>query len=251
MALLDCAQWAPADAVNLTAMTTPLRRNVARRGLATALLTAFAALAGCDAFRSFEQSCEARLPVTRIQVDAEQISYTVDQSQSFAQLTTKSAALAAHGQSVLGLTEAELRSTVQVSARGLGSRWSGRYCMRPEVTVLLSFNPMQILMGSDEREGSCGYRITWDHELRHVAVYQEFLPQIGTRVAQALAEHFANKVYYFANADDAQKHVDELVTGFLSPLVQNGMQEVRVMQRAVDSSAEYSRLDGLRASCPR
>jgi hypothetical protein len=212
-------------------------------------LGALIVLSACDAFRSLEEICERRLPPTRVVVTTEPVRYELDHSLSFAQLTAKGASLAAHGQSVLGLTEANLHSTVQVNARGLGSRWSGRYCMRPEVTVTLTFNPMKVYMSADEREGTCGYRITWDHELRHVAVYQEFLPQIANRVEAALTEHFGNKVYAFKTADEGAKHVDDLVTEFLSPLVQNGMQEVRVLQRRVDAPAEYARLDELRRRC--
>jgi hypothetical protein len=215
-----------------------------------AALVAALALAGCEVFESFESTCERRLPPARVTVDAEPVSYTIDQSLSFAQLTAKGAALAAHGQSVLGLTEANLRSSVQVRARGIASRFSGRYCMRPEVAVTVSFNPMKIYMGADEPEGSCGYRITWDHELRHVAAYQQFLPTFATRVERDLAAHFGNRVQYFASGSEAQAHLDDLVQGFLSPLVQNGMQEVRVLQRQVDSPAEYARLAGLRRSCP-
>jgi hypothetical protein len=213
------------------------------------LLAGPIALAGCDAFRSFDAVCEARLPATRVSVEAEPVSYTVDHSLSFAQLTQKGSALVSHGTQVLGLTEANLRTTVSVNARGLGSRITGRYCMRPEVSVKLTFNPMKIYMGANEPEGSCGYNITWDHELRHVAAYQSFLPDFAARVERELTEHFGNTIYKFASDGEAQQHVDELVAKFLSPLVQNGMQEVRVSQRRVDSPLEYARLDQLRGGC--
>ena len=213
------------------------------------LITTAVLIAGCDALRSFDAVCEARLPPTRITVQTDPVSYGVDHSLSFLQLTQKGSALVSHGTQVLGLTEANLRTTVTVTARGLGSRVSGRYCMRPEVSVKLTFNPMKVYMGSNEPEGSCGYNITWDHELRHVAAYQAFLPEFATRVERELIEHFGNTIYKFDSDGEAQRHVDELVGKFLSPMVQNGMQEVRILQRRVDSPLEYARLDQMRDRC--
>jgi hypothetical protein len=208
-------------------------------------------LSACDQLRPFEAMCESRLEPTQIRVVTEPVSYTVNQAHSFAQLTVRGAALVDHGQSILGLTEASLRTQVQVNARGLRTRWTGRYCMRPDVTVQITFNPMTVYVGADEPRESCRYRITWDHEMRHVAVYQRFLPDIAARIERQLSDHFANRVYFFANGDEAQVHVDKLVAEFLSPLVQSGVAEVRDLQRAVDRPQEYARLDSLRARCER
>ena len=206
-------------------------------------------LAACDRLRPFETVCEGRLEPTRISVVTEPVSYSVNHAHSFAQLTTRGAVLVDHGQSVLGLTEASLRTQVQVNARGLRTRWSGRYCMRPDVAVRITFNPMTVFVGTDEPVDSCRYRITWDHEMRHVAVYQSFLPTIATRIERQLTEYFGNRVFFFATGDEAQAHVDKLVAGFLSPLVQSGVAEVRDLQRTVDQPHEYARLDSLRARC--
>ena len=226
------------------------RRRGARwaRGLP---VLAVLALGSCDRLNPFELSCEFRLAPTRVSVATEPVQYVVDHTLGFAALTQKSVALVSHGRSVLGLTEANLRTQVQVNARGLSSRFTGRYCMRPEVAVTITFNPMKVYMGADEPAGSCRYRITWEHEMRHVAVYQEFLPTIANRIERQLTEHFGNTVYYFKDGNDAQSEVDRIVTKFVSPLVRAGVEEVRALQRQVDQPAEYARLDELRGRCER
>lgn len=212
-------------------------------------IVALAVLAGCDAIRPFESVCESRLPNSSVTVNVEPLSYTVDRRLSFAELTARGAALAGEGRFVLGLTEANLRREVRLLAPGVGSRAKGRYCMRPQVTVEVTFNPAKVFMGADEPEGTCRYRLTWDHELRHIAVYQEFLGAFAARIREALASQIGTQIYYFKSPEEAQEHVDRMVTDVLSPLVQAGMEEVRALQRQVDSPEEYARLDDLRRRC--
>lgn len=213
------------------------------------LVTLCAALVGCDAFSSFEEVCDRRLPAASVDVKVEPVRYDVDRTLSFATLTRKGAAIAGDGKTVLGLTEATLAYSVSVSARGMSSRMSGRYCMRPAVHVSLSFTPMTVWMGADEPAGSCKDRVTWEHELKHVAVYQAFLPEFADQVKAKLRERLGNKVQYFTSADDGQKHLDAFTQEVLGPLVQDGMAEVKSRQKRVDSPEEYSRLDGIRGAC--
>ncbi len=207
------------------------------------------ALAGCDVLRSFETVCETRLPPSSVTVKTEPVIHRVDHSLDASALTRKGADIVADGKIVLGLTSANLSSTVQVTARGMTRRGSARFCMRPEVEVRLSFNPMTVYMNSDDAPGSCPYRLTYAHEMRHVQVYAEFLPAVATRVEGELGRHFGSRVFYFTSADEGQQHIDEVVRDYLSPLVAEAMGEVRKLQRAVDAPAEYARLDRGRLEC--
>lgn len=214
-----------------------------------ALLVAATAAGGCDALRSFETVCEARLAPTSVLVKAEPIIHRIDRSLDAVALTRKAADIAGDGRIVLGLTTANLSSTVQVTARGMARRGSGRFCMRPEIEVRLSFNPMTVYMSADDAPGSCAYSLTYGHEMRHVHVYTTFLPAVAGRVETELGRHFGNKVYFFASADEGQKHIDEVVRDYLSPLVAEAIGEVKKLQRAVDAPEEYARLDRGRLEC--
>ena len=207
------------------------------------------ALVACDAVRSFETVCETRLPATDIGVVSDPIILRLDESLSYDALTEKGGDITAAGRQVIGLTTANLSSSVQVTARGMSRRGSGRYCMRPAVAVRLSFNPMTVYMGSNDTRDSCQYKLTYEHEMRHVEVYRAFLPAITARVEQQLRGHFMNQVFYFNTAEEGQKHIDEVVHGYLSPLVAEAMSEVRGLQRGVDAPEEYARLDRSRAAC--
>lgn len=221
----------------------PLSAQLALVGLACLLL------GSCDAIRPFESVCESRLPPASVKVNVETLSYTVDRRLSFAQLTARGAAIVGEGRFVLGLTEASLRREVRITAPGVGSRMKGRYCMRPQVTIDVTFNPVTVFMGADDAEGSCRDKVTWDHELRHIAVYQGFLATFAERVEGELKGRFGNQIYHFKSPEEGQAYVDSLVSDVLGPMMQAGMDEVRRLQRRVDSTEEYARLDDLRRRC--
>lgn len=232
---------------------SPRRSPARRRGsLAAAVFGATSLLAGCDlldVFRSFEAACERRLPPTVLKVIPQPVSYTVDRSLDYAALTRKGAAIAGEGRQVLGLTEANLGYNVTVSARGMASRVSNKYCMRPSVEVKVGFDPMTVWMGADAREGSCVDRLVWEHELKHVAVYQEYLGRFAGQAEAALRAEFGTRVQLFPSPDAGQAHVDGIAARVLAPLLQASLAEVRALQKHVDSPAEYARIDRLKAAC--
>lgn len=250
-----CAPFPPGPArvvAGPSSRSRPRRpRSISLGGMPRFLLLPLAplALAGCDLVRSFESTCAARLPPTEVRVATEPVAYRVDRSLDYQALTRKGAAIAGANQMVLGLTEANLAYSVEVTARGISSRSSGRYCMRPSVEVKLSFNPMTVYMGSNVPKDSCADRVTWEHEMKHVAVYQDFLPEFAKRVDGELRAQLGTHVQVFANADAGQKHLDDLVRDSLGPLVQGAMAEVKRLQREVDSPREYARIETVRAAC--
>jgi hypothetical protein len=231
----------------------PARSSGLRRIAHAACVTGAASLlAGCDVFdvfRSFEAVCERRLPPTELKVIPEPVSYRVDRSLDYAALTRKGAALAGHGRQVLGLTEANLGYNLVLSARGMASRVSNRYCMRPSVEVKVGFDPMTVWMGSDAREGSCVDRLVWEHELKHVAVYQEYLGRFAAQAETALRAEFGRRVQMFATPEAGQAHVDATAARVLAPMLEASLAEVRALQRHVDSAEEYARVDRLKAAC--
>jgi hypothetical protein len=205
------------------------------------------ALAGCDLVRPFEDVCAARLGPANIKVEVEPVRFDTDFSQSSAQLTARGAHAA--GRIVLGLTETRLKSSISFGGNGVVKPITGRYCMRPIVSVKLAFDPMVLNVAREQKEGSCEQKITLDHEVRHMRVYTRYLETLAARIESDLKQKFGDRILYFPNVAVAQSQMQELTSSTLRPYIENGLAEVQEQQRTVDSPEEYARMDELQARC--
>jgi hypothetical protein len=205
------------------------------------VLLAAALLAGCDTFDSFESVCAKRLAPTTVEVVTKPVSYTYDFSQSTRDLTSRGAHRA--GTIVLGLVEAEIRSEASVGLNGIKQTFGSRYCMRPSLTVKLAFEPMTLFIANEQPEGSCAFRITMEHELKHIAVYQEYLDEFASRVQGDLGRALGDGIVYVSSQAQADAHVRSVLDKTLAPYMQAVQDEVRARQARVDSPAEYGRLE--------
>jgi hypothetical protein len=204
-------------------------------------------LSGCDLVRPFEEVCAARLGPTSVTVEVEPVRLDTDFSQSSAQLTARGAHAA--GRIVLGLTETRLKSSVSFAGNGVVKPVTGRYCMRPSVSVKLAFDPMVLNVAREQPEGSCEHKITLDHEVRHMRVYRRYLETLAGRIEADLRQKFGERILYFPSTRAAEDEMQALTTSTLRPYIENGLAEVQEQQKAVDSVEEYARMDELQARC--
>ena len=225
-------------------MRGPVRAPV--RGAALALAAAIA-LCGCDYLQPFEQICEARLGPTRIDVETAPVSYVTDYTKSTQELSAMGAA--STGRRVLGLTQTNLKWSASLGGNGLTRRLGGRHCLRPDIQVRLSFEPMTVLIGREFTPGSCIFDITMGHEMKHVDTYTRFLPRVQEAVQRELEARFGQQVFHFASQADAERQLHAMTRDFVAPFVDRSMQEVTTLQAAVDSPEEYFRLDTFQAAC--
>ena len=218
-----------------------------RRWRGLAILAMTLTLHGCDWFQPFEQLCEQKLAATSVEVAIAPINVATDFTRSSAELTTMGAASA--GRMVLGLTQTNLKWAVSFSGNGLTRRASGKHCMRPTIKVRLAFEPMTILVGSEQRENSCAFNITMDHERKHVTIYERFLGEVSVQVESELRSRFGNRIFYFGSEAEAEKHVQTVTRDYLAPIVDKSMQEVTVRQAVIDTPEEYFRLETFQNAC--
>lgn len=217
------------------------------RPAALPALLAALAVAGCDALRPFEAVCEKRLPPTRVEVLAAPVGYTTDLSLAAAELSGKGAHT--FGRTLMGLTLAELKSTVEYGGSGIADRGGQRVCMRPAVKVRLSFSPMTVYVAREHPPGSCAYRVTLEHELKHVSVYEQYLAGIAHDIEAALRQELGARVLYFRSEAEGDAHVRKVLEERIGPYVEDTMLRVVALQRQVDSPEEYARLDRAQAEC--
>ena len=218
-----------------------------RPALLAALAVLAVCLAGCDLVRPFEQVCERKLGPGEVSVTAAPVRYETDLSQSSGQLTARGAQAA--GRIVLGLTETQLKGSISFGGNGVVKPITGRYCMRPVVTVKLAFDPMLLSVAREQKEGSCEHKITMDHEMRHMRVYARYLDDLAARINADLKDKLGDRILYFKDVAAADAEMQALTSSTLKPYLENGLAEVQKLQKAVDSPEEYARMDSLQARC--
>jgi hypothetical protein len=211
------------------------------------LVGALAILAGCDKLQSFEQACATRLAPPTVEVVTAPVQYSIDLSRSIQDLTTRQS----HpwGREVTGLVTADLRSEVAITARALADRSGSRYCLRPDVTVRLAYEPMVVYVAREHTPESCAHRLTLEHERKHVRVYEQFLVDVREDLRAQLLAKLGSGPLVFGGAAEANAAVRTLLEQTLAPFVRDAMQEVVELQKLVDSEREYARLDLEQAKC--
>jgi hypothetical protein len=223
-----------------------VRRHACLSRTLLALCTA-ASLAGCDAVRPFEAVCQRRLGPTSVRVTTTPVSYTTDFSRSIDDLTARGAHSA--GTIILGLVETQVRSEAKFGLNGIKQNFRDRYCMRPSVEIRLAFQPMRLFVAKEHPEGSCAFRVTMEHELKHIAVYQEYLADFAAQVQVDLSRELGDRILYFASPAAADAHVEAAIAQTLKPYLEGVQDEVKARQKRVDSAEEYARLGAMQNWC--
>lgn len=204
-------------------------------------------LAGCDAWRPFDQVCESRLAAASFRVQAAPMQHELDLSQNAAQLGARGAAVA--GRLVLGITSAQMKSTVSAAGNALTAPLSRRYCVRPQVEVTLAVEPLRVAIAREQPPGSCEHGLTLRHEMKHVLVYERFLQEVVAQVEAELKAQIGDQVRHFASRADGERELPLLIERTVKPLIEAGMRQAQQRQAAIDTPEEYARLDEQQARC--
>lgn len=208
---------------------------------AISALTAATACATAPAVagdRSWEAQCEARLQPAHIAVTTEPSQLRYDFSQTIQALTLK-APLKTAGTKTLGLTVAQMRTSLKWSANYLVDDKTGRACMRPQLEVGLSVNPQQVYIAREFPQGSCAFNHIAEHELRHVRVNQARLEQVADQLKVELQSALGGRVFYGEHSQLRQQ-LEQAVTKDWLPWVQQQLNAVDAQHQLIDSPQEYA-----------
>ena len=214
-----------------------------------AAIAGAAALAGCDLVRPFDQVCERNLRPASFRVVTTPMQHELDLSQSAAQLSARGAA--SSNRLVLGITSAQMKSTVVAAGNAITSPVSRRYCVRPQVEVTLAVSPLTVAIAREQAAGGCEHGLTLAHEMKHVLVYERFLREVAASIEAELTARVGEQIRHFANRAEGERELPELVERTVKPLIEAGMREVERRQAAIDTPDEYARLDERQARCLR
>ena len=187
----------------------------------------------------FEQRCEREM-LPAFTVRSRDPGYKVHNSVSSRMLNTRGTYNFA-GQAMMGMTASFTRAEVSIDGRTLRDADSGRECLAPHVSVDLAYEPLDVYIAREFHPLSCSYREVFAHEMRHVQIYRDNLPQIEKVVREELIKRYGNKPLYAPagrGLDELQQQVDD----WLRPLIKEELAKIEVLQRGLDSPAENFRL---------
>ncbi|MEP7207238.1 MAG: hypothetical protein ABI920_09895 [Casimicrobiaceae bacterium] len=249
--LLQARAWsrAPFAPASSEVQAHPSRRP--RTAISPALLLAitFAAEAAVapdgDAARfnplaSFESRCQA-LPPGQLEVRAALVEFGEDYGESFRTLSRLNENMPGRHRTV-GLTQARLGYEFTLESRGLEDRRGGRVCARPSITVVFSATPMTVYVAREFADDDCRRSAIRDHEMKHVAVYHEYLGELVRRAETELSLLFGDDPIYARDAESARRSTRERLRTFMHAFMQPRYAELKTRQAAIDTAEEYERL---------
>jgi hypothetical protein len=203
-------------------------------------LACLCAVAPASARTAFQARCEDTIGQSVSVMSSKQNGYRIDNSYSFHGLSAMKGERAP-GSYVLGLTRTESRVAIGVQGRMLSDPSSGYECVAPRLEIKLTYLPIVVYVGREFAPGSCSYREILAHEMRHLDIYLQYLPQAEKAVGDALARRFEGKPLY-APAGQARNLLQREIDSGWMPFVKNEMAKVERMQAAIDTPQEYARL---------
>jgi hypothetical protein len=188
---------------------------------------------------TFEQHCAATLPPTEVVVTAVPVQHAVDTRRPHAELGQLGVEAGAR-ERVIGLTQARISHTVAIAVHGLEEPRTGRVCVRPAITVTMSMLPMTVYIGREYADHECRSAAILEHELKHVAVYRDYLAEVTVRARDEITRAYGNAVMTFASRGEAQREIETALAGYLDPLLAHGTRELVLRQARVDTPKEYA-----------
>ena len=186
---------------------------------------------------AFERRCERELR-PQLEVRVRPPTFSLNNTVSSLVLNTRHS-YASVDQRLLGMTAGTTRTEILTDAPSLAD--GERECLGPRILIELTYQPLDVFVAREFSLYSCGYRAVYEHEMRHVAIYRDALPQLQARLEQVLRERFGNRPLYAARGEGLAQ-LDAYVDGWLRPFIRAELAKVEQQQRDLDSQEEVYRL---------
>ncbi len=143
---------------------------------------------------------------------------------------------------VLGLTRGNARVKFEIKTFSYVDR-SGRWeCFSPQIVVSYGFSPMTVYVAKEFPEGSCAYNEIYQHELRHVATYQEHLASIENVLAETLNRRYATGTPWQGPVGQTQTALQKEMNERWMPYIKREIERVESAQALIDTPEEYRRV---------
>ena len=126
---------------------------------------------------------------------------------------------------------------------GIEDQRDGRVCVRPSIRVELSATPMTVYIGREIAGDPCRDAAALEHELKHVAVYEDELAQIADDVRAAARSRRTTTGFCTTAAGPKRSAKRKAALGAeIGPLLADDARRIKERQRAIDTPEEYARV---------
>lgn len=185
---------------------------------------------------SFEEECARQLGPTQVSVVPDYGQPVGDYSLSYKELTARSPT---PGAMTLGLTEARLTTEISYGTSGL-KNGQGQACSRPQLKVVLRFDPMKVFVGREFQPGTCEFQHIFVHELRHVKANQGYLAHVAQKLQGELANYYGSRIFYGDPAMVGAQLKKEVEDTWM-PRAKAWLGLVSQVHASIDTPQEYGR----------
>lgn len=145
-------------------------------------------VSAASAGQSFETVCDALQPAAEVHVSYAPAAAQVDDSKAARDIKPdpKRDDSFRH----LGVTRATLSRDVDVRLGGFTDARTGRACAWPKVTLRLTVHPLLIELARELGANECMHNHVFEHEMRHVAIYNAAVVRAASQLQQEMRAHF-------------------------------------------------------------
>lgn len=115
-------------------------------------------------------------------------------------------------------------------------------CAKPAISMRVGYQTMGVYMDREIPRSSCIYNAIFAHEMHHVAIYKDYVASHLEQIKQSADAKFNGKAYFFRSLFQAKQYVEILGDEFVQHAREKFIHEVNAEQAALDTQAEYSRM---------
>jgi hypothetical protein len=203
---------------------------------------AFANAVGAD------EECQKLSPTSSNRIETSISEIAIDQSSSTTSDLADMAGLYNESDRVIGgLTSAVPLVEYEVVPNYLILPNQKGICARPALILTVGYSAMKVSMDREIQRESCIYNAIFAHEMHHVSIYKNYIKSHIVQMKQHVDAKFNGSAYYFNSVNEAKQYMEILGQVFIQKLRDRFLSEVEVEQTALDTQAEYSRMQ---LSCP-
>jgi hypothetical protein len=192
---------------------------------------------------AYEAECNAIAPRQANEVKASIAEIAVDESRSTSDdLAFMSGLYNEIDRSIGGITSADPLVHYQIDPNLALLPDRKGVCARPAIRLTIGYSSMNVFMDREIPRGSCLYNAIFAHEMHHVAIYKDYISHHIGQIRNDLDDKFNGKTYFFESLFKAKQYVEILGQVFTQHVREKYLGEVNAEQTALDTQAEYSRM---------
>jgi len=142
---------------------------------------------------NFEKNVLPNLPPAKIEVISQQEPYSINHNISISKLHSLLTKRAYSDTFVFGLTS--LKTIIRIDYDGtiITDKKLKLECLSPKLTIEILHPEMTVYIGREFNKGTCSYNTVLEHEMGHVKLYEERLPELQKDIQKRFNESFFQK----------------------------------------------------------